>query len=55
MESYDHEVEDGKTDHRILAFEVFTTDRAYVTKDELKQLKKGIFAEYLKEKGTAHR
>ena len=39
-ESYDHEVEDGKTDHRILAFEVFTTDRAYVTKDELKQLKK---------------
>ena len=40
MESYDHEVEDGKTDHRILALEVFTTDRAYVTKDELKQLKK---------------
>lgn len=40
MDSYDHNKEDGVTDHRILAFEVFTTDRAYVTKDELKQFKK---------------
>lgn len=40
MDSYDHKKEDGKTDHRILAFEVFTTDRAYVTKDELKKIKK---------------
>lgn len=40
MDSYDHQDEGKPTDHRILAFEVFTTDRAYVTKDELKQLKK---------------
>lgn len=37
--SWDKE-KDGRTSHRIFAIEVYNTDRAYVTKDELKQLKK---------------
>lgn len=37
--SWDKE-KDGRTSHRIIAVEVYNTDRAYVTKDELKQLKK---------------
>ena len=32
-----NEEEDGKTVHYIIALQVFSTDRAYVTKDELKQ------------------
>ena len=36
MSSWDEE-EDGKTKHYIIAMQVFCTDRAYVTKDELKE------------------
>jgi hypothetical protein len=39
MTSWDSE-EDGKTEHITIGMQVFTTDRAYVTKDELKQRKK---------------
>ena len=39
MTSWDRE-EDGKTEHVTVGMQVFTTDRAYVTKDELKQRKK---------------
>ena len=39
MSSWD-EVEEGETDHVITALQVFSTDRAYVTKDELKKRKK---------------
>jgi hypothetical protein len=39
MTSYDKE-RDGKSVHTVLAFQVFTTDRAYVDKAELKALKK---------------
>ena len=39
MTSFDDE-EDGKTIHKVIAIQVFTTDRAYVDKDELKQKKK---------------
>lgn len=40
IDSYDHTNEDGTNEQRIIALEVFTTDRAYVTKNELKQIKK---------------
>lgn len=39
MSSWDRE-EDGKNVHWILALQVYSTDRAYVTKDELKQRQK---------------
>lgn len=39
MSSWDKE-EDGKDVHWIIAMQVFSTDRAYVTKDELKQRQK---------------
>ena len=39
MTSYDKE-RDGKTVHTVIAFQLFTTDRAYVDKAELKALKK---------------
>ena len=39
MTSYDTE-DDGKNVHVIIALQVFSTDRAYVTKDELKERKK---------------
>ncbi len=39
LKSYD-EVEDGETDHNIHGLQVFTIERAYVTKEELKQRKK---------------
>ena len=39
LTSYD-EVEDGKTNHNINGLQVFTIERAYVTKEELKQRKK---------------
>lgn len=39
LESYD-ELEDGELDHKIFAVQVFNTERAYVTKEELKQRKK---------------
>lgn len=38
--SYDRENTEGKMVHRVLMCQVFNTERAYVTKDELKQLKK---------------
>ena len=37
--SYDKET-DGKTEHVIICNQVFSTDRAYVTKEELKKIKK---------------
>lgn len=39
IDSYDV-MEDGELDHRIFAVQAFNTDRAYVTKEELKQRKK---------------
>lgn len=39
LQSFD-EVKDGETDHCVYGFQVFTIERAYVTKEELKQLKK---------------
>ncbi|MBR6140369.1 MAG: hypothetical protein IKQ37_01200 [Bacteroidaceae bacterium] len=39
LTSYD-EVEDGETDHNIHGLQVFAIERAYVTKEELKQRKK---------------
>ena len=39
MDSYD-EMEDGEMVHKIFCFQVFSTDRAYVDKAELKQRKK---------------
>ena len=38
--SYDKEEKNGKLVHTVLLFQVYTTDRAYVDKEELKQLKK---------------
>lgn len=40
MSSYDEEKEDGELEHTVIAVQVFTVDRGYVTKDELKQRKK---------------
>ena len=39
MTAWDTE-EDGKVEHIVIAMQVFTTDRAYVTKEELKERKK---------------
>ena len=39
MTQWDTE-DDGKTEHIIIALQVFSTDRAYVTKTELKDRKK---------------
>ena len=39
LQSYD-EVSDGKTNHYVYGLQVFTIERAYVTKEELKQRKK---------------
>ena len=39
MTQWDTE-DDGKTEHIIIAMQVFSTDRAYVTKTELKDRKK---------------
>ena len=38
--SYDKENSEGKMINRVIMCQVFNTERAYVTKDELKQLKK---------------
>ena len=40
LDSYDEVENDGETVHKIFAIQVFTTDRAYMTKDEVKQRKK---------------
>ncbi len=40
MTSFDNELSEGGMDHQVLCIQVFTTDRAYVTKDELKARKK---------------
>lgn len=40
MTSFDETEEDGKEVHTVMAFQVFTIDRAYVDKDELKAMKK---------------
>ncbi len=39
LTSYDSEEKDGSTDHVIVAVQVFTTERAYVDKNELNELK----------------
>lgn len=38
--NYDKEEKDGKLVHTVMILQVFTTDRAYVDKEELKKLKK---------------
>jgi len=38
--SYDKENEEGKMINRVIMYQAFNTERAYVTKDELKKLKK---------------
>lgn len=38
--SYDKEEKDGSSVHTVMLLQVFTTDRAYVDKEELKKLKK---------------
>lgn len=40
LDSHDDIMDDSISDHTILAIQVFATDRAYVTKDELKERKK---------------
>lgn len=40
IDSYDEVQKDGSLDHTVMGIQVFTTDRAYVDKEELKQLKK---------------
>ena len=40
IDSYDEVQKDGSLDHNVIGIQAFVTDRAYVDKDELKQLKK---------------
>jgi hypothetical protein len=40
INSYDEVQKDGSLDHNVMGFQAFATDRAYVDKDELKQIKK---------------
>lgn len=40
MSSWDYSHDDDKTEHIIIGMQVFTTDRAYVTKEELKERRK---------------
>ena len=40
IDSYDEVQKDGSLDHNVIGIQVFATDRAYVDKDELKQLQK---------------
>lgn len=40
IDSYDKVQKDGSLEHNVMGIQVFVTDRAYVDKDELKQLKK---------------
>ncbi len=40
IDNYDEVKQDGSLEHNVVGIQTFTTDRAYVDKDELKQIKK---------------
>jgi hypothetical protein len=40
IDSYDEVQQDGSLEHSVIGMQTFATDRAYVDKDELKQIKK---------------
>lgn len=40
IDSYDEVQKDGSLDHNVFGIQMFSTDCAYVDKDELKQIKK---------------